>query len=73
MIFKNFQLENLDLNKFQFYILWKNDGLQNELIKKYIINKFGGEISKYDEHEVLTNKQIVAEELLNKSLFSNKK
>ena len=74
MIFKNFQLENLDLNKFQFYLFYgKNDGLQNELIKKYVINKFGGEISKYDEHELLTNKQIVTEELLNKSLFSNKK
>ena len=74
MIFKNFQLSKLNFDNYNFYLFYgKNDGFQNEIIQEYFIKDFKGEIIKYDENEVLNNNQIIIEEILNKSLFYEKK
>ncbi len=74
MIFKAFNLDKLNFNKFKFYLLYgKNEGLQNEVIDKYFTLKFPGEISKYEESELINNSETIIGEILNKSLFSNEK
>ena len=74
MIIKNFQIDKTDLNKYNFYLFYgKNDGLQNEIIKKSFINNFKGNINKYDEKEFIENYNIIATEVLTKSLFESEK
>ena len=74
MILKKFELNNFDFNKFNIYLFYgKNDGLQEEIIKKYFIEKFDRAISKYDEQEILTNKEIIIEGVLNNSFFEEEK
>ena len=51
----------------------KNEGFINEVIQDYFINNFEGEIIKYDENEVLNNNEVIIEEIINKSLFCEKK
>ena len=56
MIIKNFELNKLDFNVYNIYLLYgKNDGFQNEIIKKYFTKDFKGEIINYDESEILNN------------------
>ncbi len=74
MIFKTFQLDKLDFNKFEIYLLYgKNEGLQNDVIKKYFTLKFLGEVNKYEESEIINNSETIIGEMLNKSLFSSEK
>ena len=74
MILKKFELNNFDFNKFNIYLFYgKNDGFQEEIIKKYFIEKFDGAITKYDEQEILNNKEIIIEGVLNNSLFEEEK
>ncbi len=74
MILKKFELNNFDFNKFNIYLFYgKNDGLQEEIIKKYFIEKFDRAINKYDEQEILNNKEIIIEGVLNNSLFEEEK
>ena len=74
MILKKFELNNFDFNKFNIYLFYgKNDGFQEEIIKKYFIEKFDGAINKYDEQEILNNKEIIIEGFLNNSLFEEEK
>ncbi len=74
MIFKSFQLDKLDFNKFKFYLIYgKNEGLQNEVIEKYFKTNFLGEINKYEESEIINNSEKIIGEMLNKSLFCSDK
>ena len=74
MIIKYFEIDKTDLNKSNFYLFYgKNDGLQNEIIKKSFINNFQGNINRYDEKEFLENYNIIATEVLTKSLFESEK
>ena len=74
MIFKNFQLSKLNFDNYNLYLLYgKNEGLQNEVINEYFIKNFKGEIIKYDEKEILNNNEVIIGEILNKSLFCEKR
>ena len=74
MIFKSFQLSKLDFDNYNLYLFYgKNEGFINEVIQDYFINNFEGEIIKYDENEVLNNNEVIIEEIINKSLFCEKK
>ena len=74
MIIKYFEIDKTDLNKSNFYLFYgKNDGLQNEIIKKSLINNFKGNINRYDEKEFIENYNIIATEVLTKSLFESEK
>ena len=45
MIFKNFQLDKLNFNKFNIFLLYgENEGLKNEIIKRHFTKDFNGEI-----------------------------
>ena len=74
MIIKHFEIDKADLNKSNFYLFYgKNDGLQNEIIEKNFTNKFQGSINKYDEKEFIENYNVIATEVLTKSLFESEK
>ena len=74
MIIKYFEINKADLNKSNFYLFYgKNDGLQNEIIEKNFTNKFQGSINKYDEKEFIENYNVIATEVLTKSLFESEK
>tara|TARA_B100000886_G_scaffold339117_1_gene303634 strand:- start:970 stop:1947 length:978 start_codon:yes stop_codon:yes gene_type:complete len=74
MIFKVFELNKVDLSKFNFFLLYgKNIGLQNEIIEKYFTYGFDGIISRYEENEFIDEFDRIHSEILNKSLFESKK
>ena len=74
MIVKHYQVEKLSLNEYNFFLLYgKNEGLQKEIIEKKFVNNFEGEVINYEESDILKNNEIIIEEILNESLFSNEK
>ena len=74
MIYKYFQLNKLNISNYNFFLLYgKNEGLQKEIIENIFKNNFQGEIIKYDENEFLGNINVITEEILNNSLFADKK
>ena len=74
MIKKSYELHKVNLSKYDICLLYgKNEGLQNEIIDKYFINNFEGQISKYEENEFIKNFNIILGELLNESLFGESK
>lgn len=74
MIIKTFELNKLKKSSFNLFLLYgKNEGLQNEIIRDHFTSKFEGEIIKYEENEFISNVQIILGEIMNRSLFEEKK
>ena len=74
MIFKSFEINKINFNKNNFYLLYgENEGLKNEIIKKYFEQKYLKKINRYDEKEILENKEIFFDSILSKSFFDNEK
>ena len=74
MIVKHFEVNKFDINKFKFFLFYgKNEGYQNELIYKNFIENFKGQVIKYDENEFINSYETVVAEIMNFSLFENKK
>ena len=74
MILKNFELNKLDADKFNLLLLHgKNEGLQNDIIENYFLKNFIGQINKYDENNFINLTDVIISELLNRSLFEEKK
>ena len=72
MIVKSFDLEKRNLNLNKFILLYgKNEGLKNIAINTLIKNK--GEITNYDEKEILDNEFNFIEDILSKSFFEKEK
>ena len=74
MIVKTFQLEKLKELKSPFFLLYgENNGQKNDIINNFLLNDYKNNVIKYDESEVLQNEEILLSEILNKSLFDDKK
>ena len=74
MIVKTFQLEKLKELKSPFFLLYgENNGQKNDIINNFLLNDYKNNVIKYEESEVLQNEEILLSEILNKSLFENKK
>lgn len=74
MLIKTFELNKLKKSSFNLFLLYgKNEGLQNEIIRDHFTSKFEGEIIKYEENEFISNVQIILSEMMNRSLFEEKK
>ena len=74
MIIKSFELEKLTSLKFNLHLIYgNNEGIKEDIIKNTYLKNFDGELLKYDEHEILGNKDEFLSSLLTKSLFESSK
>ena len=75
MLFKSYQIENniknLRTNLNLFY--GENVGLKDEFKNKIEENSTGSEVIRFNEEEVLKNKNLLEKEINNLSLFEKKK
>ena len=74
MIVKNFELNKINLEKYDLFLFYgENEGHKNEIINN-IFNKLTNyKKIKYDENNVFENYQNFISEIFNKSLFDEKK
>ena len=73
MIIKSYELNKINLKKNNIYLLYgENEGLKNKVIndtfKEFLKNNY-----KYDEKEILNNKENFFNNILSKSFFETKK
>ena len=73
MILKSYDIDKSNISEFKLFIIYgENDGLKKEIIQK-IKKKHSGKEIKYEEEQILKNKDNFFSELKNKSLFEDKK
>ena len=74
MIIKNFELNKIDVKKFDYYLLYgENEGHKNEIIKEKFKINYSTNIYTYEENEILKNKDIFFNTILTKSFFEDEK
>ena len=74
MIIKSFELEKLKSLKLNIHLIYgNNEGIKQDIINNFYIKNFNGEILKYEEQEILNNKENFISTLLTKSLFEESK
>jgi len=74
MIIKAFELNKLNINKYNFYLFYgENEGFKNEAIKNNFESLYKNQTYRYEEKEILENKDNFINSILSKSLFENKK
>ena len=70
MIIKSFELNKINLEKNNFFLLYgENEGFKNELIKKKFEKEFDKNIYRYDEKEILSNEENFLNSITTKSFF----
>ena len=73
MIIKSYELNKIK-NDFKFFLIYgKNEGLKNQHIKQLLEKNNNSNVIKYDEKEILENKDSFFENILSNSLFDNEK
>ena len=74
MIIKSFELEKIKSYNSNLHLIYgNNEGIKEDIVSKYYLENFSGEILKYDEQEVLNAKEEFVSSLLNQSLFEDSK
>ena len=74
MIIKSFEVNKVKFSDFKSILLYgSNKGFKEEVIKTNISLGFLGEILRYEEAEVLDNKDTIVQGLINGSLFDEMK
>ena len=74
MIIKSYELNKIDVNTNKIFLLYgQNEGLKNEITKKYFINNFKENIYRYDEKEIIDNNSDFFNGILSRSFFEEKK
>ena len=74
MIVKSFELNKLNLNNHNFYLFYgDNEGLKEENIKNLFEQNYLNKIYKYEEKEILDNKNNFFNGVFGKSFFDNEK
>ena len=70
MIIKSFEIEKIKSIKNNFILIYgTNQGYKNQVIKELL----EGEILRFDENDILNNHEEIVSNLMNKSLFDEKK
>ena len=73
MILKSYETNKKNIENYRFFLLYgDNEGLKEEL-SDIINNCFEGSKFKYEESEIIKNKDQFNNSIRNKSLFENKK
>ena len=74
MIQKAFEINKIDIKKYNLYLFYgENEGYKNEVIKEIFEKKYLNKIYKYEEKEILDNKNEFFNSILSKSFFENEK
>jgi DNA polymerase III subunit delta len=74
MIIKTFELNKINIdNKKIFLFYGQNEGFKKEILKKNFEVKFQNKIYRYDEKNIIDNKENFFSEILTKSFFDNEK
>ncbi len=74
MIIKSFEVDKIKLIKNKLILLYgSNQGHKNQVIRELFEQFFNGEVSRFDESEVLNNYDEFISSLINKSLFEDHK
>ncbi len=73
MIIKSFEINNKKFDKHNFFLVYgENEGLKIEVIQ-YIKKNLKSNVESYDETQILINKELFYEKILNQSLFEKEK
>ena len=74
MIIKSFELEKIISLNFSIHLIYgNNEGIKQDIVSNFYKKNYEGEVLKYDEQDILTNKDEFISSLLNKSLFETEK
>lgn len=74
MIVKSFEIEKLKIVKQKIFLFYgENEGLKNQTIENLFKKKFNKSIYKYDEKEILDDKNNLIENISTKSFFDNER
>ena len=74
MIIKNFDLKKLNSSESNFYLFYgENEGHKERLEKILFLNRFQGSVERYEEKEVLNDKEAIISGFLNQSFFDKEK
>ena len=74
MIQKAFEINRINLSRYNLYLFYgENEGYKNEIIKNKFEKNFPNQIYKYEEKEILENKNEFFNSILTKSFFEDKK
>ena len=58
MIIKAFEIDKINLNKFNLFLFYgENDGYKNEVIKNKFEKNYLNKIYRYDEKEIIENNE----------------
>ena len=73
MIIKSFELQKLKSFNSNFHLIYgNNEGIKEDIINNIYINSFEGDVLKYDEQDILSNKDDFISSLLTSSFLSKK-
>ena len=73
MIIKTFEINKIKLDKQNLFLVYgENEGLKKEIIQS-LKKKFNGNVENYDETQIIENKELFYEKILNQSLFEKEK
>lgn len=73
MILKTFEINKNKISDKFLLFHGNNQGFKDDIINEMILEKFNGEILRYEENEVITNQDNFISNLNNDSLFTQKK
>ena len=74
MIIKSFNAHDIKKTQSKLFLFYgENEGQKDEVIHSFFIKDFKGEIIKYEEKQILENKEYFFEVCLNESLFDKEK
>ena len=74
MIVKSYEIKKIDFNKNNLYLFYgENDGYKNEVTKNLFLKNYKEKTYKYEEKEILENKNNFYDSIFSKSFFEDKK
>lgn len=74
MIIKSYEINKINFEKNNFYLFYgENEGFKNEIIQTHFESKYKKKIYRYDEKEILDNKEDFFNSVFTKSFFDNEK
>ena len=74
MIIKSYEISKIDLKKYNYFLFYgDNEGLKEEIIKELFEKIYLNKIHRYEESEILNNKNNFFDNALTKSFFDNEK